>query len=79
MSLESPTNRIERLARYLGFFGRIPETEEIIAQFDAVDSAKAREFAGDMIETANFAMAAYGRVKTAPRLGELAMRLSEKC
>lgn len=79
MSLESPASRIERLARYLGFFGQIPETEEIIAQYDAIDAAKARDFAGSLIESKRTAMAVYGRVKFAPRLGELAMRLSKQC
>ena len=77
MSLESPTSRIERLARYLGFFGRIPGTEEIIAQFDAVDALKARDFAKELIESESAAMAVYGRVKSAPRLEYLTARLSE--
>ncbi|MDE0306742.1 MAG: pitrilysin family protein [Albidovulum sp.] len=79
MSLESPASRIERLARYLGFFGRIPETDEIIAQFDAIDSRKARDFAQGIIESGKAAMAVYGRVKSAPRLDELALRLAESC
>ena len=79
MSLESPASRIERLARYLGFFGRIPETEEIIAQFDAVDAGAARDFAQYLIESGKAAMAVYGRVKSAPRLAELALGLSESC
>ena len=76
MGLESPSNRAERLARMLSIWGRVPGIEETVERIDAVDVARVRDVAQDMLSSAATALALYGPAETAPRLGVLRDRLA---
>ncbi|MGB5557932.1 MAG: pitrilysin family protein [Paracoccaceae bacterium] len=75
MGLESPSSRAERLARMISIWGRVPELEEIISRIDAVTTGDVRDFAAGMLK-GGAALALYGPVKNAPRLGDLRERLA---
>jgi len=76
MGLESPSNRAERLARMLSIWGRVPGIEETVERIDAVDVARVRTVAQDMLSKAATALALYGPAESAPRLGVLRERLA---
>jgi predicted Zn-dependent peptidase len=74
MGLESPGSRAERNARMIGIWGRVPALDETVAKIDAVSSAQAREFIGQMSE-GHAALALYGPAGHAPTLDALKSRL----
>lgn len=76
MGLESPANRVERLARSLTIWGRVPELEETVAKIDAVDAAAARAVAARIVDAARPSLALYGPVANTPDVGALAARLA---
>lgn len=76
MGLENPTSRCERQARMVSVWDRVIDLDETIAKIDAVTTDKVREFAANLCQTKNPAMALYGPVETAPELGVLVEKLS---
>ncbi|WP_435231530.1 M16 family metallopeptidase [Pseudopelagicola sp. nBUS_20] len=74
MGLESPSSRAERLARMLAIWGRIPSLTETVERIDAVTDGDVRRVAEHMAVSARSAMALYGPVAAAPKLGELQRR-----
>ena len=76
MGLESPSNRAERLARMTAIWNRVPELDEIVEAIDSVTTGDIREFAGQMAQDAQMAMALYGPLGAAPSLDELQDRLA---
>jgi len=75
MGLESPSSRAERLARMVSIWGRVPDLEETISRIDAVTTGDVRDFAVQMMQ-GGAALALYGPVENAPRLGDLRERLA---
>ncbi len=75
MGLESPTARVERLARMMSIWDRVPPISEAVEKIDAVDAAAIRAFAEGQCQ-ANTAMALYGPVDRAPALDTLRRRLA---
>ena len=75
MGMESPTARVERLARMVSIWDRVPPMAETVAMIDAATTAKVRDFAAGQT-TAEAAMALYGPVSRAPELGRLRERLA---
>jgi predicted Zn-dependent peptidase len=75
MGLESPSSRAERLARLIAVWGRVPPLEETVAQIEAVTLAGLRDHAVGLLGSGRAAMALYGPVAGAPRLGEITERL----
>ena len=71
MGLESPSTRVERMARLLAIWDRVPPLEETVAMIEAVTTADVRQFAGDLLSQKQAALALYGPVSTAPALPEL--------
>ncbi|MCB2134446.1 MAG: insulinase family protein [Rhodobacteraceae bacterium] len=76
MGLESPSGRAERMARYIAVWGRVPDTEETLAQIDAVNLGAVTGFAERLPVGAATALALYGPVDHAPRLEALRERLA---
>ncbi|MEM6666941.1 MAG: insulinase family protein, partial [Pseudomonadota bacterium] len=60
MSLESPSSRIEQIARQCAVFGRVMTSEELAAHVDAVTPEKVRALAGRLVASRNPAIAAVG-------------------
>jgi hypothetical protein len=58
----------------IGIWGRVPALDETVAKIDAVSSAQAREFIGQMSE-GRAALALYGPAEHAPTLDALKSRL----
>ena len=75
MGSESPASRVERLARMIAIWGRVPPIEETVAKISAVSLGDVREFAKEMSQ-ASLAMAVYGPVSGAPTIGDLQRRLA---
>lgn len=75
MGLESSSARVERLARMIAIWGRVPELDETIAKIDAVSTDDVRNMAARLVG-AETAMALYGPVADAPVLVELKDRLA---
>jgi predicted Zn-dependent peptidase len=75
MGLESPSSRAERLARLVAVWNRVPPLEETVAQIEAVTLAGLRDHAVGLVTSGRAAMALYGPVAGAPRLGEITERL----
>ncbi len=75
MGLESPSSRAERLARMVSIWGRVPALEETISRIDAVTTGDVRDFAARLTR-ADAALAVYGPIQKAPRLGDLRERLA---
>ena len=71
MGLESPSSRAERLARMIQIWGKVPSLDETIEKIDAVNLDKVRTYAENVITQAQFAMALYGPISSAPSLQEL--------
>ncbi|RPE67048.1 putative Zn-dependent peptidase [Pacificibacter maritimus] len=74
MGLESPGSRVERNARMIAIWDRIPDLSETVEKIDAVTVGQVRQFIGNM-GTGSAAMALYGPAKTAPSLDALKARL----
>lgn len=75
MGLESPSSRAERLARLVAVWNRMPPLEETVAQIEAVTLAGLRDHAVGLVTSGRAAMALYGPVAGAPRLGAITERL----
>ena len=74
MGLESPSNRVERNARLLAVWERVPDIDEAVEKIDAVTTADVRRFAGEL-GGAKSALALYGPVAKAPTLEAIRDRL----
>ena len=75
MGLESPSARAERLARLVAVWNRVPPLTETVAQIEAVTLAGLRDHAVGLVGAGQAAMALYGPVAGAPRLGKITERL----
>lgn len=75
MGLESPTARVERLARMLSVWDKVPDIQDTVDRIDAVDVEQVREFASGLCQ-ANAAMALYGPIDRAPAIEELKSRMA---
>lgn len=75
MGLESPTARVERLARMVSIWDRVPPIAETVEKIDAVDLGAIRDFGAAQCR-APAAMALYGPVRRAPKLTRLRERLA---
>ena len=75
MGLEGATGRVERLARMVAIWGRVPPISETVAKIDAVTVQAVREFAAGQCQ-ANAVAAAYGPVSSAPTIEALRARLA---
>jgi predicted Zn-dependent peptidase len=75
MGLESPSARAERLARLVAVWNRVPPLEETVAQIEAVTLSGLRDHAIGLVTSGRAAMALYGPVAGAPRLGAITERL----
>jgi hypothetical protein len=64
------------MARAMAIFGRIQSVEEMVAEIDAVDVARARAMAARMAGAGKAALALYGPVEAAPDLATLTRRLA---
>ena len=73
MSLESAPARAEQIARQLLLFGRIIETEELIARIDNVSAAGLSAFAIGLLEQKRPAVAVVGAGKDAQKLADRTM------
>jgi len=76
MGLESPSARVERNARLVAIWNRVPALEETVARIDAVTLAGLREHAGALAGTGRAALALYGPVADAPGLATIRERLA---
>ena len=74
MSLESPSNRIEQLARHVLIHGRVLSTEEMVARIDAVDAARIRRVAERVARSGAPTLAALGPVSGLEDPARLAAR-----
>lgn len=76
MGLESTGNRMNRLGRNELYFGRVPDPEEIIAEYDAVTPERVYELARRTFDFAQASFCAVGKTESADvykaRLAELA-------
>lgn len=75
MGLESPTARVERLARMLSVWDRVPSIQDTVDRIDAVGVDDVRSFARGLCQS-NAAMALYGPVDRAPTIEELKGRMA---
>ena len=75
MGLESPGSRVERNARMIGIWDRVPSLAETVQKIDAVTSQDVRQFIGQM-GAGKAAMALYGPAEAAPSLEALKARLT---
>ena len=75
MGLESPSARVERLARMTSIWGHVPPVSETVRKIDRVDANAIRAFAEAQC-LAPAAMALYGPVDRAPALAALRERLA---
>ncbi|MCV6586284.1 MAG: insulinase family protein [Marinibacterium sp.] len=74
MGLESPSSRVERLARLVAIWGHVPALEDTIGRIDAVTTQDVRRFAEHTASRAPAALALYGPVSGAPDLARLSER-----
>jgi predicted Zn-dependent peptidase len=75
MGLESPSNRVERNARLLSIWGRVPDVAEAVQKIDDVTPAGVRDYAA-RLTSAQTAVALYGPVGKAPGLQEIRKALA---
>jgi predicted Zn-dependent peptidase len=75
MGLESPTARVERLARMLSVWDQVPSIQDTVDRIDAVGVEDVRSFARGLCQS-NAAMALYGPVGRAPSIEELKGRMA---
>lgn len=76
MGLESPSSRVERNARLLQIWGRVPTLDETVAQIDAVGADDLRPIGEGLAGGPGAALALYGPIAGAPYLAELNDRLA---
>jgi predicted Zn-dependent peptidase len=76
MGLESPTSRVERMARLVAIWGRVPDVAETVARIDAVTLERTRGYARALVRQARAALALYGPAEAAPGLDTLRDRLA---
>jgi predicted Zn-dependent peptidase len=76
MGIESPTNRIERLARMVAVWDRVHAIDETLDKINAVTPERLRDFAGGLVARAAPAVALLGPVGRAPALAAVAGRLA---
>ena len=76
MGLESPAGRVERLARLLAIWDRVPSIDDIVEKIDAVDLERVRGFAAGVAQSGLAAMALYGPVSRAPSVDEVTEKLA---
>ena len=76
MGLESPSSRAERLARLVGIWDRVPPIDETIARIDAVTTGDVKDYASELCEKGEAAMALYGPAEAAPTLDAIRERLA---
>ncbi|KPN63383.1 Predicted Zn-dependent peptidase [Aliiroseovarius crassostreae] len=74
MGLESPSARVERMARLLGIWDRVPGLEETVAKIDAVTLGDIQRVGRKMAFDAPMAMAVYGPAAKALPLSALSER-----
>ncbi|UWQ10195.1 insulinase family protein [Aliiroseovarius crassostreae] len=74
MGLESPSARVERMARLMGIWDRVPGLEETVAKIDAVTLADIQRVGRKMAFDAPMAMAVYGPAAKALPLSALSER-----
>ncbi|UWP88171.1 insulinase family protein [Aliiroseovarius crassostreae] len=74
MGLESPSARVERMARLLGIWDRVPGLEETVAKIDAVTLEDIQRVGRKMAFDAPMAMAVYGPAAKALPLSALSER-----
>ncbi len=71
MGLESPSARVERMARLVGIWDRVPGVDETVARIDAVTLEDLRQIGARMAVAAPMAMAVYGPAQSALSLADL--------
>lgn len=76
MGLESPSARLERLARMIAVWGEIPSIDEILGKIDAVTVERVRAFGTALASGGGPALALLGPVEDAPDREALARRLA---
>jgi len=76
MGLESPAARVERLARMVAIWDRVPAVEEVVAKINAVGVADVSNFAQGLRLAKTASLVTYGPVDDAPELAALRDRLS---
>lgn len=76
MSLESPRNRMERMARKLLVWGEVPTPEEDIAKIEAVTLGEVKALARELCGSGQVALSAIGPVEGAPESEEVAAKLA---
>lgn len=76
MGLESPSARVERLARMVSIWDRVPDLAETIDKIDMVKSADLTNFCEGIMTKGQIAATFYGPVKDAPDLDEIHQRLA---
>ena len=74
MGLESPSARVERMARLMGIWDRVPGLEETVAKIDAVTLEDIQRVGRRMAFDAPMAMAVYGPAAKALPLSALSER-----
>ncbi|UWQ05428.1 pitrilysin family protein [Aliiroseovarius crassostreae] len=74
MGLESPSARVERMARLMGIWDRVPGLEETVAKIDAVTLEDIQRVGRKMAFDAPMAMAVYGPAAKALPLSALSER-----
>ena len=74
MGLESPSARVERMARLMGIWDRVPGLEETVAKIDAVTLGDIQRVGRKMAFDAPMAMAVYGPAAKALPLSALSER-----
>ena len=78
MSLESTSNRCERLARTISVWDRVVPVNETIEKINTVSLVDLKDFAQKLCAGSQPAMALYGPINKAPRLVELENNLISK-
>ncbi|MCJ8333261.1 MAG: insulinase family protein [Epibacterium sp.] len=74
MGLESPSNRVERLARLVQIWDRVPSLEDTVAKIDAVTCEEVKTMAHRIGREAPMALAMYGPLAAAPAFQSLQER-----
>jgi predicted Zn-dependent peptidase len=74
MSLESPSSRIEQLARHTLIHGRVLSTAELVAAIDAVDASRVRAVAERVARTKMPTLAALGPIERLEDAARVAAR-----
>ena len=75
MGLESVSARVERLARMVAIWDRVPPIAEAVAKIDAITLTGLRSYAEQQAQAAA-AMALYGPVEAAPGIEEIRAQLA---